>query len=236
MFSRFGPSKKSAQRALQKGLQNGDLQPALQIYTRLVEKNPNDCENLHDLGYVLLEMGRTEEAIGYFMQANRIKEHTLHWNQLGRAYQCLQNYSEALAAYKKAMQLDQKDPRPWYNTTLCLREMGQEERAIEELIKLLLTHPSHAGANNELAIHYQKQGKIDLALRLFRTALKTNPNYFPSHLNLIRLLCEIGQFSEARPHLEYIAKYGAYVNVVAQDGKLQIFVDGGLFFSGQYEE
>lgn len=234
-MSIFGPSKEKADKAFNKAFKTGDFSTALKLYRKLADKDPNDYESLHNIGFIFLSVKQGAEAIDYFIKANNIHESPIHWNNLGRAYQQVKKYSEAQDAYTKAMQLDMNDPMPWYNLTVCLREMGNVEESITELEKLIQAHPSHAGSNNDLALHYEDQGHIDRAIAQLEKALNSNPDYTPSRLNLIRVLCEKGKYPDSTAHLEYLAKQGAKIEVSAKDGKVKIVINGSTFFEGTYE-
>ena len=231
----FGPSKEKADSAFNKAFKTGDFTTALKLYQKLVEKDLNDYESLHNIGYILLTVKKGEDAIEYFIKANNIHESPIHWNNLGRAYQQIKKYSEAKDAYTKAVQLDMNDPMPWYNLTVCLREMGNMEESISELEKLLQTHPSHAGSNNDLALHYEEKGYVDKAIVQLEKALTYDPNYTPSRLNIIRILCEKGKYPDSTTHLEYLAKQGAQIEVSAKDGNVKIVINGSVFFEGTYK-
>jgi len=164
MISLFGPSKEKANKAFNRGFETGDFEPALKLYKQLVEKDPDDYESLHNTGYIFLCLDRGEEAVEYFLKANKIHESPVHWNNIGRSYQKIKKFPEACEAYSKAMQLDNKNPQPRYNLTVCLREMGDIEKSFSELKILLQNHPDHAGANNDLALHYEEQGVVDKSI------------------------------------------------------------------------
>lgn len=235
MFSIFGPSKEKANKALNKAFETGDFGPALKLYQKLIEKDPNDYESLHDIGYIFLSLKQGTQAIEYFIKANKIHESSIHWNNLGRSYQQIGKFSEAKNAYTKAMQLDVNDPKPWYNLTVCLREMGEKEESISELKKLLQTHPYHAGSNNDIALYYEDHGLIDKAIAQLERALSYDPEYIPSRLNMARILCEKGNYPDSTEHLEYLAQQGAHIEVGAKDGQVKIEINGSIFFEGQYK-
>ncbi len=220
--------------AFAKGFESGDFGPALKIYEKLIKKTPNDYESLHNVGYIFLTLEVSKSAIDYFVQANKIHESSLHWNNLGRAYQQAKEYISAKKAYSKAMQLDMSDPQPWYNKTVCLREMGEVEESVSELTKMIQKHPAHSGANNDLALHYEEMGSVDKAIHYLEKAVDNNPDYIPCRLNLIRILCEQGKYPESTNHLECLSEQGAHVEVLAKKGDVKISINGAIFFEGKY--
>ncbi len=234
-MSLFGPTKEKAQKALAKAFQTGNFSAAITQFTKLIKKDPDDYESLHNLGYALLESNRTEEAIESFIKANELHEDALHWNNLGRAYQQLRQFNKAKEAYAKAMELDSKDPKPWYNLTVCLREMGKMDDSFAELNKLLEVFPDHTSSNNDLALHLEDRGKINNAVEVLEKALNTEPNNMPARMNLIRMLCNAGKYPDSTPHLEFLAEQGANVEISALEGNVKIVINGAVFYEGTYK-
>ena len=66
------------------------------------------------------------------------------WLTLGKAYQHLQQYDQAIAAFRKAIALDRDYPEAWYNLGLVYLDLGKQSEA-EEVSKVL------GGLDEELA-------------------------------------------------------------------------------------
>ena len=71
------------------------------------------------------------------------------WLALGKAHQHLQQYDQAIAAYRKAITLDRDDPEAWYNLGLVYLDLGKKREA-EEISKVL------DGMDEELARELSK--------------------------------------------------------------------------------
>lgn len=232
MFSFLSNTREGAAKALLKG----DYATAIRRYRKVLEKNDTDPETYNDLGVALLESGTAAEAVPCFERANALQDNAIHWNNLGRAWLVMGKYAEAMAAFKSARDKDPSDPQPWYNSTVCLREQGQDDAAIAELQALVATFSDHAGAHNDLGCFYVNRGDTEQALAEFTRVIEINPDYVPARQNLIIQLCSAERFPEARPHLDYLAQRGADVKVTAQHGKLFIMVNGQMLYSGDYTE
>ena len=230
MFSLFGNTKEGAAKALRQG----DFATAIRRYRKALENNGEDHEMHHNLGIALLESGAAAEAVPCFERANAIRDHAMHWNNLGRAHLAAGNPDAAVAAFNAARKMDPRDPQPRYNLTVCKRLLGQHDAAMDELMAMLVEYPDHAGAHNDLGCYYDDRQEKDKALDQFDRAVKANPNYAPARLNLVRLLCQAQRFPDARPHLEFLAAAGAKVEVAAKDGRMRISVNGKLFYEGAY--
>jgi Flp pilus assembly protein TadD len=230
MFSFFDNTKEGAKKALREG----DLATAIRRFRKALEKNANDFEMHNDLGIALLDSGAAAEAIPCFERANAIRDHAIHWNNLGRAHLAAGNPDAAMSAFDTARKKDPRDPRPWYNQTVCLRTLGRTDASVDELKAMLAEFPDHAGGHNDLGCHYDEREDKDSAMAEFERAVETNPGYAPARLNLVRVLCEKERFPDARPHLEFMADRGARIEVAAKDGRMRISINDKLFYEGTY--
>ena len=229
MFSLFGNNTKEG---AAKALREGDFATAVKRYRKALEKNDGDHEMHHDLGIALLESGAAKEAIPCFERANAIRDHAVHWNNLGRAHLAAGNPAAAAEAFNAARGKDPRDPKPWYNLTVCMREQGRRDSAMAELKAMLAQFPDHAGAHSDLGCHYDELGERDRAMEEFHHAVMANAAYAPARLNLIRMLCEAKRFPDATPHLEFLANRGAKVEVASNDGRVRVSVNGRVFYEG----
>jgi TolB-like protein len=79
----------------------GHIDLGVQYLRRAIEINPNNQWNATDLGCVLVNAGKSEEALTWFSRVREIDPYfdvPWHWRGVARAYMLLQRYEEALAA------------------------------------------------------------------------------------------------------------------------------------------
>lgn len=79
----------------------GDIDLGVQYLRRAIEINPNNQWNATDLGCVLVNAGKSEEALTWFAKARENDPYfdvAWHWRGAARAYMLLHRYEEALAA------------------------------------------------------------------------------------------------------------------------------------------
>ncbi len=75
--------------------------------------------------------------------------------------------------------------------------------AAEKLLKsTLATHGSLANIHNLLGVTHHKQSRFSEAIREFKKSLKVNSDFTEASLNLSVLLCDLGQYEEARSIFE----------------------------------
>lgn len=210
----------------------GDWESAIKACEQLLKEYPQDYQLHNNLGAACLEAGDATRAESSFRRANELSEHAVHWNNLGRALLWKGGHADAEAAFRRASELDRSDPQPQYNLTVCLREAGRTGEAVEALRRFLMAFPDHAGGHNDWACLTEERGDREQALASFARSVELAPAYLPARLNLIRLLCDLGRYPEATPHLRAVAVGGVQVRVNATDSVLEIDLDGKSFYRG----
>jgi adenylate cyclase len=78
-----------------------EIDLGVQYLRRAVEINPNNQWNATDLGCVLVNAGKSEEALTWFSRAREIDPYfdlSWHWRGVARAYLLLHRYEDALSA------------------------------------------------------------------------------------------------------------------------------------------
>ncbi|MBN1901565.1 tetratricopeptide repeat protein [Candidatus Sumerlaeota bacterium] len=63
-------------------------------------------------------------------------------------------------------------------------------------------NPKAWAAHNNLGVEYQNQGKFDLAIQHYKTALEINPRFMDAHNNLGILIAQNGQLDDALYHFQ----------------------------------
>ena len=124
------------------------------------------------LGYVLVWVGRYEEAVNYFQKAIRHdpKAPTFYYNGLGHAYRGLEQYEDAITAYNKALE---RDPdyligRIFLISAYYLR--GREAEARAEVAEVRRLDPNYSVARLIKVLPYQDKKFYDRTIESIRKA------------------------------------------------------------------
>ena len=229
----FGLTKAKANAILERAFASGDFTAAIDAYTGLIKKTPSDHELFNNLGVACMESGLLLQSIEAFREANRLLPACAHLNNLGRALLAQKDFEGARAAFADARKLDPADPKPWYNITVSLREEGRPEDAYHELLEFLRAHPRHVNGMNDLGCHHLDRGETADAINCFTKAVDNDPSVLSPRLNLIRSLCDAGQYPDATPHLETLARSGLNVRVQVENGLVEIDINGSAFYRGK---
>ena len=87
----------------------GRLDDAIEECHKAIAQDPDFGNPYNDIGAYLIEKGEFEEAITWFqkaMQAKRYESPAYPHLNLGRVYERLGNWTDAIESYKKALTLD----------------------------------------------------------------------------------------------------------------------------------
>jgi tetratricopeptide (TPR) repeat protein len=108
---------------------------------------------------------------------------------------------EAIACYRKAIDIDPKHAWAHYNLGVALKAKGKVEEAIACFRKAIDLDPKYALAHNNLGIALGNKGQLDEAIACFRTAIDLDPRIGNPHFGLGVVYSRRGRYAEARDAL-----------------------------------
>lgn len=156
----------------------------------------------HDyLGDALLELGRTNEAVGHFSAALQCDpKDFMAYGNLGNIQMAQGRPDEAIVEYRKALELNPKSPELNHNVGLCLASQGKFSEALGYYSTALQYKAEFAAACLDLANALLALKKFDEAAANYNKVLRFQPNLPGAHFNLANALLEQGKFQEAAAH------------------------------------
>jgi tetratricopeptide (TPR) repeat protein/serine/threonine protein kinase len=169
---------------------------AVGLLRRAWRQYPADFWVNADLGVLLsqTEPQHWEEAARHLTAA--VALHTdspgAHVN-LGNALAVGEQHDEAIACYRRAIDLDRAYAPAHNNLGNVLQAKGQTDLAIVSYQKAIALDSENAMAHNNLGNALQAKGQTDLALVSYRKALALNPEDALTHNNLGNALQAKGQ-------------------------------------------
>lgn len=107
-------------------------------------------------------------------------------------------YNDALAEYKKAIDLDDKNYRAYYDLGLAYRQVEKYDLAISSLQKALEIAPKSFEAHYDLGLVYQHNGKFEQALQELQLAYKLNPGSTEIIYSLGQVYEKMNNIAEAK--------------------------------------
>ena len=155
-------------------------------------------------GWVAMARGDHERALALFGQAeNPEAAGTGYHYQMGEAYRNLRRKKEALASYRRVLELDPHDAAAYLGLArVHVRTL--DYTAAEEMARTALALKYHLPpAHYILALCLAKKEDFREAIDSLNVALKQNPNYADAHERLAQIWGEnLGDHDQAAAHLE----------------------------------
>ena len=96
------------------------------------------------LGEYYVRKSQFEKALPWLTKAkSRYIDDAMLQFFLGLSYGGAGDYENAVKAFKKEMELDPKDPSPFYNLACCYAKQGREKDALQWLQKAIAAYPQY---------------------------------------------------------------------------------------------
>ncbi len=185
---------------------------AIQAYRRSVELKPDVFESNLNLG-VLLAAAGDPGAAKYLRAATGLKPRLSKpeegqaraWIALGMYLEDRQP-DEAIRAFAAASQLAPNDPVPQLEIGLLQEKKGNLEAAEQAFLDTVKRDPNSAAGFADLANLYTRAKRLPAAAAALRSYLRLRPDDVNAHLQLGRVLRELGYPGDARPEFEAAAR------------------------------
>jgi tetratricopeptide (TPR) repeat protein len=99
---------------------------------------------------------------------------------------------QAVAAFRKAVEVDPTDAEAWDSLGVVLVRAGDEARGVEAFRRALRAMPGHPEAHRNLAVVLDRQGRAAEAARHYRAFLAKSPGDSPDRATIMARLEEMG--------------------------------------------
>ena len=177
-------------------IQRSMHQRARDIFQIILSADPENGEAMFFIGLVFHMEKQSEIGLPWMLRgvAKLPGASQLHYN-LGKVYSDLQRYPEAIAAYRRALQINPKNIEAQCNVGGMLEQSGEYSQAIAAYRKAIGINPSHPEAHNNLGLILRQLGKFEEALESFKRAIQAQPAGLSFMQNLISTM-------NYMPHME----------------------------------
>ena len=157
-----------------------------------------------NLGEVLDDHGKLEEAISHYSEGLRLEPHhaNAHYN-LGNALAKSGGSARLDAAAShltEALRIKPNFPEAHNSLGICYLLQGKPDKATMEFSAAIRLKPDYASAHNNLGTTLGNQGRIDEAISEYAEAVRFEPGNAETHTNLAILLAKQGKENDAIGH------------------------------------
>ena len=113
----------------------GGIQLVLPLYEYALEKNPNNLELLEEQVDLVEEyVGETEAIVCLFLAIKPSGNDIRVWKMIGEKQQDIDNFKEAIFAYKEVLKIDPKDENAKDEIEYCKEQMKEESFSFKGII------------------------------------------------------------------------------------------------------
>jgi tetratricopeptide (TPR) repeat protein len=173
------------------------------IWRDTLTKNPDAWLAHNNLGLLLRQAGRTEEALKHFEQALRIQPDSPEaCDNVGAILFDLGKTTEAMGYYEQALRLNPRRAEACYNLGTALARLDKYEEAVSYYESALQIEPDYAEAHNNFGNVLFRLGRVSEAIGHYRKAIEFKPDYTEAHFNLGVALVSTGRLDEAIEHYQ----------------------------------
>jgi tetratricopeptide (TPR) repeat protein len=128
-------------------------------------------------GVVLLYCERYDEALEHFAEALRIKPNYIFaLANMASTYECTHEFGKAAEAFQRLVELEPESAKAWNSLGLCLRELGDVERAKCSYETAVAVDPNYKDPLFNLAALLSSQRKYAQALPYVTKLLAIDPD------------------------------------------------------------
>lgn len=207
------------QQAIQ-AFQNGNLDSANAMLTRLLNVDPKNLPALHVIGLVKAAQGNYKESADYLGQAVRLNPNdpSIQYNLAKALIDCGED-KRALPHHKRAVELNPHNPQAWLNYGKSAFNLQQLANALSHYDQALQLESNYyeAWMNKGVALHALE--RFADAHHAFEMALSLNPNSYEALNGKGIVLHALGRYEEAlSAYEEAIALHPDYFEALNNKG------------------
>ncbi len=171
---------------------------ALPAFQKTAMLMPNDAQAHFNLGSVLKDLNRFEEAIACFRRALKINPaYSEALSNMGSAQNGLGNLTQAVGSFNRALKLTPNSAIAHNNMGIVLRQLGKTAEAVNHFNCALKANPGYVEAINNLGNAQIDLGEFSEAKDCFKRVLAIDPGNAAAYCNLGNAHVELGALNEA---------------------------------------
>jgi tetratricopeptide (TPR) repeat protein len=170
---------------------------AEKVLRNLLQRDPGNGPALEQLSQLLIDEGRSQEAVKILSDAAGTSSSPEVYDLLGDAYAQAKNYAKSEEAYRKAAEEDPDDPGHLHGLANALMEQNKYAEALEQFKKLSEVEPGTSENYLRMAQLYRRLGKFDQAESSLLRAKQLSPGSLEVLYNEALLYEDQGRYEDA---------------------------------------
>src|ERR1700690_1633002 len=186
--------------------ENNDLRKAESEFKTAVKMQPDSEEAVTNLAYLYNEEGDTVRAAEVLSSVPDASRSAKLYSVLGYTYEQRKDYKKAVAAYRKAIELDRDNRDAIRGLAQTLLNDGQTDAALEQYKIIAESNPEDAATYLHMAEIYRRNGQFDLALENLKKAQSMVQDSMEVPYNIAAVYQAQGRYDEAAQILQDLIK------------------------------
>lgn len=166
--------------------QTDNIEQAIIALSKASQLQP-DPSTLNNLGSLLLQQNRHQEAIDSFSSAIKLNPDydPAHYN-LGTLYSRLNQHEQAAVHFRRVVELKPQDEEAWNSLGLSLMSLSVLDEATSCFKQAVALQADYTESHNNLGCAQMALGDMESARNSFETAISINPGFARGYENLAR--------------------------------------------------
>jgi predicted O-linked N-acetylglucosamine transferase (SPINDLY family) len=190
----------SAAQQLRKAIkahEQGNLVAAAGLYEEVIRTEPNNATAISNLAVIAMSRRDYVTAEQYLWRALAIKEDAGTYSNLGVVLRARGRLRQAIAAYRRAIELKPEFVDAYHNLGNALREDGQADAAANAYRRVIQLRANSADAYNSLGNALRDAGHLQEAIAAYKEAIQLKPHNAEAYNNYAAVLQDQGRLDEA---------------------------------------
>ncbi len=183
---------------------DNDLVKAESEFKAAIQIQPDSEEAVTSLAYLYNEEGDAPHAIALLNQVPDAARSGKLYSALGYTYEQQKDYKKAVAAYRKAVELDRDNLDALRGLAQNLMNDGQYDAALEQYKLIADADPQDAQSYLRISEIYRRLGKFDPALDMLKKAESLVQDSLEVPFNRALVYDAQGRFDEAAATLQQL--------------------------------
>ncbi|MDX2224596.1 MAG: tetratricopeptide repeat protein [Rhodospirillaceae bacterium] len=168
--------------AIKSALASNDLDAAIRLSRKVLNRKPNAQEVLSLYGLALLKKGNFGEAIQRFRRCTQLTPHDFSvFENLGLALAEVGNLDEALSVLKHSAELGNPSPRLYANIGSLALQRGENAEAVDWLARAVHGLPNDHESLLQLGVAYARNGEWAKARLCTQKVVADRPTWSRGH-------------------------------------------------------
>lgn len=188
----------------------GRYEESVSVLERALALDENSVQTYYNLGFTYKQMERYDDALECF--SNVIEDDPtdiLAYNHLGRIYSLRDDSKNAIASYRRGLQLDANHPILHYNLAYEYEKLGRDDEVQSEYEAALRAKPGWSEAINSYAHFLMSHNKYKEAYEILSQGIQVTPENMSLQQAMGMVQLKRGEYGDAGQRFRTVLEYNS---------------------------